>query len=129
MKLSEAIRLGSMLKPQAFGTVFDGKGTCAVGAAKDAVGKLHLSFYYVAHAHRWDANQYQWNQQCPVCRGITREGVTCGMIPHLNDDHRWTREQIADWVEGVEAAQAHALHASDDAVRLSVESPIVTTRA
>jgi hypothetical protein len=24
------------------------------------------------------------------------------IIPHLNDDHRWTRERIADWVESIE---------------------------
>jgi hypothetical protein len=24
------------------------------------------------------------------------------LIVHLNDDHRWTREQIADWVSGTE---------------------------
>ena len=23
-------------------------------------------------------------------------------IPHLNDEHKWTREQIADWVESYE---------------------------
>lgn len=27
------------------------------------------------------------------------------MIPHLNDAHFWTREQIADWVETIEATQ------------------------
>ena len=36
MRLSEAIRLGSMLKPQAFDAFFDGVGTCANGAARDA---------------------------------------------------------------------------------------------
>jgi hypothetical protein len=25
---------------------------------------------------------------------------------HLNDDHRWTREQIADWVQTIEPPQA-----------------------
>lgn len=25
------------------------------------------------------------------------------LIVHLNDDHRWTREQIADWLDAVDA--------------------------
>lgn len=29
--LHEAIRLGALLKPQAYGTLFDGAGTCAFG--------------------------------------------------------------------------------------------------
>ncbi len=27
------------------------------------------------------------------------------MVIHLNDDHRWTREQIADWVATVEPSE------------------------
>lgn len=40
MQLSEAIRLGAMLKPQIRCGFFDGQGTCAVGAAADAIGRL-----------------------------------------------------------------------------------------
>jgi hypothetical protein len=39
MTLSEAIRLGAMLKPQAFGDYTDGRGTCAWGAASEAAGR------------------------------------------------------------------------------------------
>ena len=28
-----------------------------------------------------------------------------GIVAHLNDDHLWTREQIADWVEQIERAE------------------------
>jgi hypothetical protein len=34
---------------------------------------------------------------CPACREI---GLLTWLIQHLNDDHRWSREQIADWLEG-----------------------------
>jgi hypothetical protein len=30
-------------------------------------------------------------------------------VTHLNDDHRWTREQIADWVATIEQAEDVAL--------------------
>jgi len=40
MRLSDAIRLGAMLKPQAYGGFhFEGR-TCAMGAALDACGRL-----------------------------------------------------------------------------------------
>lgn len=38
MRLSEAIRLGAMLKPQGFGSYFRHGATCAMGAAIEAVG-------------------------------------------------------------------------------------------
>ena len=33
---------------------------------------------------------------------------TQSLITHLNDDHKWTREAIADWVEGIEREQEQA---------------------
>lgn len=39
---------------------------------------------------------------CPQCE--RREPLKV-LIPHLNDDHKWTREEIALLVERVEAAQ------------------------
>ena len=38
MRLSEAIRLGAMLRPQAFRPLFTDDGACALGAALLAVG-------------------------------------------------------------------------------------------
>lgn len=42
MRLSEAIRLGAMMRPQTFGALSDERGTCAMGAAYEAAG-LKLS--------------------------------------------------------------------------------------
>lgn len=104
MRLSEAIRLGAMLKPQAFGTfrartatrddgAFLGlriiESTCALGAACDAGYKRSG----IDQVHVW----------CPACS--LRAGVLFHAM-HLNDTHRWTREQIADWVESIELQQA-----------------------
>ena len=39
---------------------------------------------------------------CPVCSGTRLPGFARrvpGIVPHLNDIHRWSREAIADWVE------------------------------
>jgi hypothetical protein len=35
---------------------------------------------------------------CPACGKV---GAECHLtlLAHLNDDHRWTRERIADWLD------------------------------
>lgn len=94
MRLSEAIRLGAMLKPQGF----EGTGsrqcpaTCAYGAALDAISR-----------DGFPSDIWPWIDQtlfqCPACD--QKHGMY--IIPHLNNDHRWTRERIADWVETLES--------------------------
>ena len=83
--LAEAIRVGSLLVPQAFCQMAMKHGevivaTCARGAAKMAG--------YVGPEIRDDLYG-----QCPACE------VEGSVITHLNDDHRWTRERIADWLD------------------------------
>lgn len=123
LRLSEAIRLGSMLGPQSFGTLFceDG-GSCALGAALRAIGsdisphwkaigpKLPLLLARADHPFN-DAIQSVYvsrvDQQSEVY-----EGTLWSVIVSLNNTHRWTRERIADWVETIEremeAKQAEA---------------------
>lgn len=94
MKLSDAIRLGAMMKPQCYGSYHKGKGSCAIGAALDAVGAEECD----------EEVLWPWLEKledCPVCNQADGETI----IPHLNDKHRWTREQIADFVQTIEAAQ------------------------
>ncbi len=92
MKLSEAIRLGSMLKPQGFGLFFDmDELSCALTAARDAAGD------------RGWVEKYPFLYKSMAC--LYPECGECGsslaviIAIHLNDRHRWTREQIADYVE------------------------------
>ena len=106
MKLSEAIRLGSMLKPQVRDEMFAENGTCALGAAYEAIGLSGNNFHYQVSVPGW--MQALIELPAPVCPQCLheREGRILGdVVIHLNDDHYWTREQIADWVETVEAAQ------------------------
>lgn len=101
MKLSEAIRLGAMLKPQGFGIYSKRLGTaCALDAASLAV----------SHGDEWMASRSLDSFHnadvplCPVC-GNYASGKLLGTIVHFNDTHRWTRERIADWVATIEAQQ------------------------
>jgi len=94
MRLSEAIRLGATMGQQIFGRFIRGKDSCAWGAAYLAIGKAKADAY---HNPEWEDIAIKMGRaRCPV------EGCPMGHfmgITHLNDGHRWTREQIADYVE------------------------------
>ena len=100
MTLSEAIRLGSMLGPQIrLHFVGPDHSSCALGAAMIAVG------YHNRRGTRWELKALfpitASIVRCPSC------GDSCCLVDciiHLNDAHRWTRGQIADWVETLEQA-------------------------
>lgn len=101
MRLSEAIRLGAMLKPQAFDSWGSDHDSCAIGAAHDAIGIKRTA---ARSTTPW-FDLYNTTVLCPAgCN--RRQRVLINAVTHLNDEHRWTREQIADWVEGIERAQS-----------------------
>lgn len=97
MRLSEAIQLGAMMKPQAFRALFTDDRACALGGALLAVGAVREP------ALRSVRNRWPWvltvSADCPSCG---RSGPVFGVITHLNDHHRWPREQVAAWVAGIE---------------------------
>lgn len=137
MQLSQAIRLGSLLAPQAFGvhshdrdcprlgdilglnTTTERVGICALQAAYEAggcrsewmappVGGIHTRgpawaptsglVLITYHRPEWDGVIYSVTG-CPQCGA---SDMTGRQITHLNDDHRWTREAIADFIERLE---------------------------
>lgn len=104
MKVSEAIRLGSMLRPQGFGGLWTGMGethSCALGAAFDALG---CGFIGLGRPPLKVDLWLKDRATCPTCGPYVyarREEI----IAHLNDRHRWTRERIADWVESIERTE------------------------
>ena len=84
MLLSEAIRLGAMLKPQGFGNGSGYAGaptTCALAAACDATGISEFDAM---------ASKYP---------GHVLNGCVYRNDGMLGDGRKWTREEIADWVE------------------------------
>lgn len=121
LSLSQAIRLGAAMKPQGFGNYFDKDGgTCVMGAALDAVGELKQTVV---------GNAFEFYSMFPInkvkvgtCPGGCKYRPIAGddlhgYLWHLNDAHRWTREQVADWVEMIEfheAANSAKLEASPD---------------
>lgn len=114
MRLSEAIRLGAMLRPQEYSVLFDvstGR-SCALGAAAEAIGMLDITetnrFVNGVKAPQ----AWMWVKRiaaCPECGPMfachyDKRDVQ-SVIIHLNNQHRWTRERIADWVESIERSQ------------------------
>lgn len=117
MKLSDAIRLGSMLKPQGF----DGRNkarSCALRAAGDAVG---ISDYLDSGALNYAALARRWPiLRCPVQHPLAAfADDVMSSIYHLNDKRRWTREQIADWVETLESERQPAVDAATELAAVS----------
>ena len=103
MSLSEAIRLGTMMTAQAFRTLFTGDRACAWGAARRAGGATPERTVRSARS-RWPW-AFAVSVNCPSCG---RSCLVCEVVAHLNDDHRWARENIGAWVAGIELADAPA---------------------
>src|SRR5262245_27605753 len=109
MKLSEAIRLGAMMAPEHRGPYWirydNGQvcGTCAMGAAYHAGGLIHSHTFLVPDS---EARQTfpVLAKKVPIPDGTLVADLE-EVVIHLFEWKKWTREQIADWVETIEQAQ------------------------
>lgn len=132
MKLSEAIRLGSLLRPQGYRKYASADGrTCALGAALEAIGirprfgegqegeeAMFKEAMSTPSFKEWATDLGGKNPPCPVCGdmefrgrksmhdGTPHKRNVSSVIIHLNNDHEWTRGEIADWVATFEAESA-----------------------
>lgn len=86
-KLSEAIRIGARLRPQCVGEYFMDGRSCAYGAAWEAMGRLPYEKMPAAVT-----------QVCEELGFYVPLDVAV-KVYSLNDSG-WTRERIADWLEG-----------------------------
>jgi hypothetical protein len=100
VELARAIRLGARRRPdQAFGEYYVGRrASCALGAAYEGIHLLPPNAEKIDPVdlgRLFDCLDYTL-RRCPV--GCGKGLALAAMILHLNDDHQWSREQIADWV-------------------------------
>jgi len=106
--LALAIRLGSSRRPeQAYGHYFEGsRRSCALGAAYEGVYRLPAEVGGVRpiHLERLFGCLETTMRSCP--EGCRKRLPLAAIIVHLNDDHHWTRAQIASWVEAVPEIRA-----------------------
>lgn len=103
MPLSQAIRLGAKLRPQAFGALFVDGGSCSLGAAYEAVGYTVRNGQVIVNSsvpRAWVKIAGGIGKfDCPVTGCNQQRDLVLGLVTHLNDRHHWTRERIADFIE------------------------------
>lgn len=109
LRPSELLRLGSLDTYQVFGHISDMQGGfCALGTLEYGAGNLARS----GGLRRVGADAVRlppilWNFQTPCpelswsCSWQDRPSDLIGAVVHLNDEHRWTRGGIADWLESI----------------------------
>lgn len=106
IKMSEAIRIGSMLTEQTYYCQFkrdsetNKEYTCALGAALVGVygdSARHHLLSKTFPRKIWESP----GKKCPVATCSNGVLSIANTIAHLNDRHVWKREKIADWLEGI----------------------------
>lgn len=102
MKLSAAIRIGSMTTKQIRGMSKDNSnGRCAIGAALEAVNFQYRRDDW-AQALSVQFPEASWRVSHPIDGHYTS---VLDAIWTLNDLNCWSRNQIADWVETLELSR------------------------
>lgn len=119
MKLSEAIRIGSSKRPQCrdvfFNRIDDEICSCALGAGfeggdlidqdmlKRGIVALHMELVSAFEGFELYSvnNSGMLPFPCPSFSCKERPAQLPEIIVHLNDEHNWSREQIADWLESI----------------------------
>jgi hypothetical protein len=99
MKLSEAIRDGAKRRRQVYGVGSKDEGSCALGAAREAMTGTWFGNSCVITWAGMTFPHFPNQQPCPAC-GIEKSFP--GVVAHINDHHQWSREAIAEWVETIE---------------------------
>jgi len=95
-RLSDAIMLGAMRRPQCHGYFFEHGGSCALGAAIDSTG---VKEDYDELTRRFP--ELKRTMVSPIPLLSFRRQNLWEIIVELNDLHDWTRESIASWLESI----------------------------
>jgi len=100
-ELAEFIRNGAEKRPdQAFGNYYKGQSaSCALGAAYEAMYFLPNNAEGTRPTRDldWFFECLDMVKPCPH-EGCKKRIFLAALLVHLNDDHRWSRESIADWL-------------------------------
>ena len=102
-ELASFIRDGIRRRPdQAFGDYYKGRSaSCALGAAYEAMYRLpdDPSGQHPTRDLDWFFECLDTVKRCPA-EGCKKRLFLAALIVHLNDDHRWTRDDVATWLAG-----------------------------
>jgi hypothetical protein len=105
IELADAILAGAKRRPQAFGSYFTWEGgSCALGAAYEGIH--HLPEAMGPMSPRLERLFHCLEDILRACpEGCKKKLPLASMIVHLNDDHLWTREQIAAWLRQADPSE------------------------
>jgi hypothetical protein len=106
--LADMILAGARRRPrQSFGEYYTGRdSSCALGAAYEGVYRLPADANGI-RPRRLDLLFDCLDSEIRACPGCGRKRLALGaLIVHLNDRHRWNREQIAEWLRADAAARS-----------------------
>ena len=113
MRLSEAILMNGMVRPQGQGveSMYSEAAPCALGGALQSIGKqvtvqdYKISAPYTAIQTAWPWTDKlvapPWDKKTPFLSIVS-------IIWRLNDDCGWSRAAIAEWVATVEPADTES---------------------
>ena len=124
--LSEAIRLGATLRPQArrsyFLSVRGVISSCALGAAAEACG-VDVKFCEFSGVLSYNPVNLQAmiDKRFPILLALAQDPrlndggmvTLMDLVLKLNDAEGWTRNQIADWIETIERQQEREVAAPE----------------
>jgi len=106
MKLSEAMRRGSKMAKQNFGSWTDGDGGCALMLTSLGAGTISKEKLALEIRHGYVPVPGELLKQFPILLKDTDSPCACNfrasawhVVMHVNDVHRYTAERIAGWVE------------------------------
>jgi hypothetical protein len=107
--LAEAMRRGMARRPeQAFGDYYCGStASCALGATYEGLYRLPRDAQGIVakDLYRFYECLDFVIKRCPD--GCHKQLPLGALIVHLNDDHRWARERIADWLVSIAPSTQH----------------------
>ena len=103
--LADVIREGARCRPeQMFGAYFEGTDRSdALGSAYEGIYRLPADATGIRPKgiYRFFACLDDRVRRCPE-PGCIKQHLLDTLIIHLNDDHRWSRERIAAYIDGGE---------------------------
>ena len=102
-ELAAFIRTGIGRRPvQSIGRYFQGShASCALGAAYEGMYRLpaNMDKAHPSKDLEWFFFCLDLVKKCPG-EDCKKTLSLAAVIVHLNDDHKWSREQIASWLDG-----------------------------
>ena len=105
-ELAQYIRNGAIRRPeQAFGDYYRGRNaSCALGAAYEGMYRLprNAAGLHPTKDLEWFFDCLEGSvRKCPHGNGCSKTLSLAAIMVHLNDEHKWSREDIAQWLESL----------------------------